>query len=79
MLFGIYHLDPWGLLPTAILGVALSGIALGSNSIVPAMVAHFANNACLILLALLNADDTNGLPTTTKVLLGTLGAVVLSL
>ena len=66
LLFGIYHLDPWRLLPTAILGVALSGIALGSDSIVPAMVAHFVNNACLILLARLHADDTDGLPTTTK-------------
>ncbi len=66
LLFGIYHLDPWRLLPTAILGVALSGIALASDSIVPAMVAHFVNNACLILLARLHADDTDALPTSTK-------------
>ena len=78
LLFGIYHLDPWRLLPTAILGVALSGIALASDSIIPAMVAHFVNNACLILLARLHADDTDALPTSTKLLLGTLGAVVLS-
>jgi len=78
LLFGIYHLDPWRLLPTAILGVALSGIALASDSIVPAMVAHFVNNACLILLARLHADDTDALATSTKLLLGTLGAVVLS-
>ena len=78
LLFGIFHLDPWRLLPTAILGVALSGIALASDSIVPAMVAHFVNNACLILLARLHADDTDALATSTKILLGTLGAVVLS-
>jgi hypothetical protein len=42
------------------------------------MVAHFVNNACLILLARLHADDTDGLATTTKLLLGTLGAVVLA-
>jgi membrane protease YdiL (CAAX protease family) len=78
LLFGIYHLDPWRLLPTAVLGVALSGIALASDSIIPAMVAHFVNNACLILLARLHADDTEVLATSTKVLLGTLGAVVLS-
>jgi sodium transport system permease protein len=78
LLFGIYHLDPWRLLPTAILGVALSGIALASDSIIPAMVAHFVNNACLILLARLHADDTDALPTRTKLLFGTLGAVVLS-
>jgi sodium transport system permease protein len=78
LLFGIYHLDPWRLLPTAILGVALSGIALASDSIIPAMVAHFVNNACLILLARLHADDTDGLATRTKLLIGTLGAVVLA-
>jgi sodium transport system permease protein len=78
LLFGIYHLDPWRLLPTAILGVGLSGIALASDSIVPAMVAHFVNNACLIVLARLHADDTDALSTSTKLLLGTLGAVVLS-
>jgi sodium transport system permease protein len=77
LLFGIYHLDPWRLVPTAILGVALSGIALGSGSIIPAMVAHFVNNACLILLARLHADDTDRLSTSTKLLLGTLGAFVL--
>ena len=78
LLFGIYHLDPWRLLPTAILGVALSGIALASDSIVPAMLAHFVNNACLIFLARAHADDTDALATSTKLLLGTLGAVVLS-
>ena len=67
------------LLPTAILGVVLSGIALASDSIIPAMVAHFVNNACLILLARLHADDTDALATSTKLLFGTLGAVVLSI
>jgi sodium transport system permease protein len=79
LLFGIYHLDPWRLLPTAILGVALSGIALASDSILPAMLAHFVNNTCLILLARAHADDTDALATSTKLLLGTLGAVVLAI
>jgi sodium transport system permease protein len=61
LLFGIYHVDAWRLLPTALLGVALSGIALAADSIVPSMVAHFTNNACLILLARLHADDTASL------------------
>ena len=51
LLFGLYHGDVWRLLPTAILGAALSAIALAAGSIIPAMVAHFINNACLILLA----------------------------
>jgi sodium transport system permease protein len=79
LLFGIFHLDPWRLLPTALLGAALSGIALASDSIVPAMAAHFVNNASLIVLARLGADDTTALPGRTKLLFGTLGAVVFAL
>jgi sodium transport system permease protein len=79
LLFGIYHVDAWRLLPTALLGVALSGIALAADSIVPSMVAHFTNNACLILLARLHADDTTALSTRAR--LGWLGggALVLAL
>ncbi|HZL18060.1 MAG TPA: ABC transporter permease subunit/CPBP intramembrane protease [Polyangia bacterium] len=61
LLFGIYHVDAWRLLPTALLGIALSGIALAADSIIPSMVAHFTNNACVILLARLHADDTASL------------------
>ncbi|HVV49826.1 MAG TPA: ABC transporter permease subunit/CPBP intramembrane protease [Polyangia bacterium] len=79
LLFGIYHLDAWRLIPTALLGVALSGIALASDSILPAMAAHFLNNASLIVLARLHADDTATLAARTKLFLGTLGALVLGL
>jgi sodium transport system permease protein len=78
LLFGIFHVDAWRLLPTALLGMALSGIALASDSIVPAMAAHFVNNACLIVLARLHADDTTALPLHTKVFFGTVGAAVLA-
>jgi len=60
VLFGLFHLDLWRLLPTAILGVGLSLIALETGSIVPSMVAHFLNNACLIVLAYLGHDDVGG-------------------
>jgi sodium transport system permease protein len=49
-LFGLYHVDVWRLVPTGLLGVALSLIALESDSIVPAMLTHFVNNACLVIL-----------------------------
>jgi sodium transport system permease protein len=85
LLFGIYHVDAWRLLPTALLGVALSGIALAADSIVPAMVAHFTNNACLILLARMHADDTASLSPRARVgwlaggaLVFTLGARLLA-
>ena len=51
LLFGLFHGDVWRFIPAAVLGIALSAIALATDSIVPAMVAHFANNACLIALA----------------------------
>jgi sodium transport system permease protein len=56
-LFGLYHVDLWRLVPTGALGVLLSLIALESDSIVPAMLAHFTNNTCLILLAHFDADS----------------------
>jgi len=67
VLFGIFHGDVWRFLPTAALGVALSAIALASDSIIPAMIAHFAHNACIITIATIsgpNADD--GALTTTQ-------------
>ena len=51
LLFGLFHADFWRLLPTAVLGFGLSAIALAADSIIPAMIAHFANNACIIILA----------------------------
>ena len=50
-LFGLFHLDVYRLIPTTILGILLSFIALESGSIVPAMLAHFCNNAMLITLS----------------------------
>jgi sodium transport system permease protein len=79
LLFGIYHVDAWRLLPTALLGVALSGIALAADSIVPSMVAHFTNNACLILLARMHADDTSSLSRSARLSWLTGGALIFGL
>jgi sodium transport system permease protein len=56
-LFGLFHLDVYRLIPTTILGVLLSFIALESDSIVPAMLAHFCNNAMLITLSRSGLDQ----------------------
>ncbi len=77
ILFGIYHVDVWRLVPTALLGVGLSGIALASDSILPSMLAHFTNNACIVLLARAHADDTQTLPAGTKISLLGGGLLVL--
>jgi sodium transport system permease protein len=50
LLFGLYHVDLWRIVPTGLLGVALSLVALETGSILPAMLAHFVNNASLVVL-----------------------------
>jgi sodium transport system permease protein len=56
-LFGLFHVDLWRLIPTGLLGVALSLVALRSGSILPSMLTHFINNACLVTLAWVGADS----------------------
>jgi membrane protease YdiL (CAAX protease family) len=50
-LFGCFHLSIYRVVPTAILGALLGYITLRGRSIVPAMAAHFINNAAAVLLA----------------------------
>ncbi len=57
LLFGLFHLDLYRLIPTAILGILLSWIALECGSVVPSMLAHFCNNAILITLARSRLDQ----------------------
>jgi sodium transport system permease protein len=59
LLFGLFHGSVWRFIPTAALGIALSAIALAADSIVPAMVAHFANNAIIIALASAGMDEAD--------------------
>jgi sodium transport system permease protein len=77
LLFGLFHGDVWRFIPAAILGFALSVIALAADSIVPAMIAHFANNACIIALATGGTDDAAAM--NVKVRLGLVGLGTLGL
>ena len=56
VLFGLFHMDVYRLIPTALLGIMLGFIALESGSIAASMVAHFCNNAMLVALASLGLD-----------------------
>lgn len=60
LLFGIFHVELSRILPTALLGVLLSLIALHTGSILPAMLAHFLNNAVLVIQAYLGVDERVG-------------------
>ncbi len=50
LLFGLFHLNAYRLIPTALIGTLLGFVVLESDSIVPAMAAHFCNNAVLVAL-----------------------------
>ena len=60
LLFGIFHVEISRILPTALLGVLLSLIALQTGSILPAMLAHLLNNAVLVIQAYLGIDERVG-------------------
>lgn len=51
IIFGIYHIRFTQLIPLAILGIILAILAWKSGSILPAMVAHFVNNATSVIIA----------------------------
>jgi sodium transport system permease protein len=57
VLFGLFHLDLYRLLPAALLGTLLGLLTLACDSIGPAMVAHFCNNAILIVFAKTGIDQ----------------------
>ena len=79
LLFGIYHGDVWRFIPVAVLGFAFSAIALATDSIVPAMIAHFTNNACLIALARAGIGESGAeLTVRQRLTLVALGGVVLA-
>jgi sodium transport system permease protein len=60
VLFGMFHLNVWKLLPTALLGVALSWVAFESRSLVTSMIVHFINNGVLVTLSVLKVDESLG-------------------
>ncbi len=57
VLFGLFHLDVYRLIPATILGTMLGVVALETGSILPAMLAHFCNNAILLALAKSRLDQ----------------------
>ena len=56
VLFSAYHLQPPQMLGTFPLGLALGLLAVRSGSIVPGMIAHFLNNATVLVVERLNTS-----------------------
>jgi sodium transport system permease protein len=50
LIFGLFHVSLFRIVPTAFLGVVMTGMALLTGSILPGMVAHAGNNALAISL-----------------------------
>jgi len=51
LVFAAYHLSPIQFLPTLTLGLVAGALTVRAHSVVPAMVAHFLNNAIAILVS----------------------------
>ncbi len=57
IVFGLYHMNPFALIPLATLGVFFGFVVHRSQNIFTAMMAHFVNNFTASLALYLNLDD----------------------
>ncbi|MGQ9864014.1 MAG: lysostaphin resistance A-like protein [Bacteroidia bacterium] len=57
ILFSLYHFQPYGLVPRAILGISFGYFALAHKSLLPAMYAHALNNALMVTVAALSESS----------------------
>jgi membrane protease YdiL (CAAX protease family) len=71
ILFGVYHLSPWSLVPAFFLGLLFGGLAERTGSTVPSMLAHFGNNATAVTVGFVLADRPES---TSRVLMVVLAA-----
>lgn len=56
LLFGFVHLNPWMLLPTAILGIAFGLVLLRTGSIWLCVICHSLNNGIAFFMSVLNIE-----------------------
>lgn len=59
VLFGIFHFNLIQLIPTIAIGMVLAYIAIKSESIIPCILAHAANNIFNVLLPIIFAKQTS--------------------
>ncbi len=60
--FGLYHMSLVKLIPTAFLGFLLAALAIGNESIIPAMLMHFLNNLTSVLIVKYEAPLSEKMP-----------------
>lgn len=76
IIFGMYHLQLTHLLPLAAIGILLGYLTWVSESIIPAMAAHFLNNAASVILV--RFWPNSQISSTSSVALPSIWLVVLS-
>lgn len=74
VIFGIYHLDPYRFLPTAILGMSMAYIMLETNNLLYPILLHFINNGFSTLVTFLNPAQSAATMDTFSVPLASIGA-----
>jgi uncharacterized protein len=58
IIFGLYHLNPFSLVPLMVLGILFGLLVYKTGSILSAMVAHFVNNLTAILAVYIRGADS---------------------
>jgi membrane protease YdiL (CAAX protease family) len=74
IIFGIFHLDFYRFLPTAILGMALTYIMIETKNILMPALFHFINNGFSTIVSFLTAGQTDVTAASVKVPLVSIGA-----
>ncbi|MCR3921037.1 MAG: CPBP family intramembrane metalloprotease [Firmicutes bacterium] len=54
--FGVFHLDPYRFVPTALLGMAFTFVMIETNNIIIPMFMHFINNALAVLFSFVESE-----------------------
>jgi membrane protease YdiL (CAAX protease family) len=60
-IFGLYHLNPFQIVPLCVLGIFFGMLRLRSGSVLVPMVAHFANNIMAVLAVYLGLEPENAM------------------
>lgn len=58
LVFGVFHLDPYRFLPTALLGMAFTFVMIETKNIVVPMMMHFVNNALSVFFSFGGSEAT---------------------
>lgn len=62
ILFGVFHIDPYRLVPVTLLGILFGYMVVKTGSIFTGMIAHSTNNGIIILLSYVASTAGEDLP-----------------